>query len=644
MGDFSIANNLDANAAELQLERNQRKLSDITRRLSSGLRIQSAADDPSGLAISENLLDRVAALTTSSQNVATARNAAAVADGALATVTSVLLRIRSLAVEASSSIEDDGDRANVQAEIDSLVHEIDRISQNTNFNGQALLDGSHSGFQPAQAAQLNVTANTVLASATGTAGSNLLVQNATFIQGAAQPAMWFSIRQNVVASPNPQTVSASDTQYIEAGSAFLINGQLMHVQSVDPAAGTITAIFTSNVASGEIASPLVNANMTAAVSAGTQLVTVAGGAQPFYAGETLQVGYTSFATNDVIVVQKVISPTSFIAYFNKPQPSGTNLFSLNGTYLPANYGPGSFTYNYGGAATDSPPIGSTAYVIETSSPAFPPPAGATTRVVATGTVTGGSISSETVTFDQKVPNYFGGWFQLVTNLGLGTVPLVSTDDGTIKLNVVNTGVSIAVQETFYDTKTQTAVTSPFLLAPSEQAVLFDGVVTTLGTFTTADVGSTAYIKVQQATAAVTATTTPALSIHSGGDEGDNVQIGIPSVSAQSLRVSTLSVMPRSGSGDPTLAAEDTIGQVDYALARVLGIRATLGAQIVALSDDGSNDEIGAVQTQASESSVRDANVPADSAALALDQVDVQIGLTVLSQADNLPEQVLKLFR
>ncbi|HET9030675.1 MAG TPA: flagellin [Candidatus Aquilonibacter sp.] len=644
MGDFSIANNLNANEAEFQLGRNQSKLRDDARRLSSGLRIESAADDPSGLAISEHLMTRVEALTQSSQNVTTASNALAVADGAMSTITNILLRIRNLAVEAASSISSDGDRANLQQEVDSLVAEVNRISQNANFNGQKLLDGSHQGFQPAQAAQLTVTANTALASTSSSSQTNLLVQKASFISGAQQPTIWFALKSPVTASPSPQTVSISDASYVQPGTTYVLNGGLVKVQSVNPAAGTMTAIFSASGAVGNMVSALVGGSLTGAVAAGTQVATISGSAQPLYAGEVLQVDPINFALNDVVVVQKVLSPTSFVATFTKAHAAGAQVYSENGTTIGANFGPGNFTYSFGGTPTDGPAIGSTAYVIESSSYGFPPASGSTTRVVATGTVTAASINSQTIHFAQKIPDYFGGWFMVVNGLGLGAVPLTTTNDGTIKLQVVNTGVSIAVQETFYDTASHASVTSPYLLAPGEQTMLFDGVVTTLGTFTTADVGTSAYIKVQQATAAVTSPNTPALSIHSGASEGQNVKISIPSVSAASLRISTLSVEAPPDGGDPTLAAQDTIGQVDFALTRVLTIRAGLGAQIVGLAQESNADDLGAVNLQASESSIRDANMPADSAAFTLDQIDVEVGLSVLSQVNNLPEQVLKLFR
>ena len=175
MPGLSIANNLLANQVRYNLDKNQSALQNTVTQLSSGLRINSAADDPSGNAIATNLQTQVDAFNQASQNVQDANNAAQVALGALSTETDILQRIRSLAVEASSSINSPSDTQNLQSEINQLVLEVNRIAQNTNFNGQPLLDGSHSGFQPYVDASFNVTTNAVLAQAGGSPGSGNLL-------------------------------------------------------------------------------------------------------------------------------------------------------------------------------------------------------------------------------------------------------------------------------------------------------------------------------------------------------------------------------------------------------------------------------------------------------------------------------------
>jgi len=110
IGGISIATNLLANAVSLNLNKNQALLQTAVNRLSSGLRINSAADDPSGLAIATRLNAQSSAFDQASYNVQDANNAVTVADGALQTETNILQRIRNLAVEASSDVTSDNDK------------------------------------------------------------------------------------------------------------------------------------------------------------------------------------------------------------------------------------------------------------------------------------------------------------------------------------------------------------------------------------------------------------------------------------------------------------------------------------------------------------------------------------------------------
>ena len=163
IGGLSIANNLLANQASLNLNRNQSALGTAVNRLSSGLRINTAADDPSGLAIAESLQAQVNGFDQGARNVQDATNAAQVAEGALQTTTDILQRVRTLAVSGASDITSTSDRKNLQDEVQQLLLEVNRISQNTNFNGQNLLDGSHAGFQQQVDVNASITSNSDLA-------------------------------------------------------------------------------------------------------------------------------------------------------------------------------------------------------------------------------------------------------------------------------------------------------------------------------------------------------------------------------------------------------------------------------------------------------------------------------------------------
>ena len=634
-----------ANEVNLELSEHQQSLGTSVRDLSSGLRVNTAADDPSGNAIATSLQSHAQAFNQASQNVTNAQNAGTVADGALAAVTDILLRIRELAVGAASTVESASDRANVQTEINQLLLEINRIAQNTNFNGRALLDGSVAGYQPAQSAQANITSNSVLFSNSGTASTPnpMLLESASVFDQTQFPAIDTTLAGAVTAGT--QVVRVSSAQYIQPGMVFANGNVLASVISVDAAAGTITANFSGALAAGAEMHGWISANSTGPVGVGQHLMTLtnasyAGSAVPLYAGEILQINATTFPVNDVVVVQKVVSNDSFIATFNKAQTGPVSVYNIN--FQGAGTGAGNVEYNFTPGPSDPPPDGSPVYIEEYAG-AFGANTG-NTQVVEVGRVT---KSTPTMEFFSQPGNptgvFAGGNFEAFSGLGEGNTPVVSTVDGTILLKVIEASGQAAVQETFFNTASQLATTSSILLAPGERAELFDGVVTNLGDFSLSDVGSTAYIKVLQSVAAVTSTSNPALHVQSGADEGDVIQIGIPAVNTNTLRVSTITVIGASGT-DPTLASEDAIGQCDYALGQVTTLRAQIGAEIVRLGVDETNDDTAATELTASQSNITDLNVGQATTDFTAQQIEIELATSILTQVNNLPDEILRLFQ
>jgi flagellin len=127
----------------------QRNLGNVTerlqgnfQRLSSGLRVATAADDPAGLGISERMRSQIRSLGQASRNAQDGVSLVQTAEGAMAEANNNLTRMRELAIQASNGTVSDDDRAIIDNEFQALILEIDRISQTTNFNGLALLDGS----------------------------------------------------------------------------------------------------------------------------------------------------------------------------------------------------------------------------------------------------------------------------------------------------------------------------------------------------------------------------------------------------------------------------------------------------------------------------------------------------------------------
>ncbi|SRR5579875_1282258 len=409
IGGISIATNLLANAVSLNLNRNQGMLQTAVTRLSSGLRINNAADDPSGLAIATRLQSQSQGFDQGSLNIQDANNAATVAEGALQTETNILQRIRQLAVEASSDITSNNDKLSLQTEISQLLLEINRISQNTNFNGAYLLDGSHEGFTPQINFNAVIYSNAALAGAAAPGQTNLLVQSITY-----------AITNN---------------------------------SSVD---GTIE----------------------------------------------LQVAQITATQQGVI-------------------------FSF----------------------------------------------------------------------------------------------LSTATNGYQQLSVATVAAGTAINFTY------------------------DGVgIVTSATIGTLDVGVTTYIKVTQYVSAASNPTNPAFTVQDGPTEGDVITIGFQATNTQTLRLSNVNVAGSIGTGSGTLAAEDAIGQVDYALNQLLYTRAQFGAIIVRLNEDMDNNNIASTNLTASASNIMDLNVGQETTQYTKLQILVQVGTSVLAQSNVNAQSVLALFR
>ncbi|BFO57655.1 MULTISPECIES: flagellin [Comamonadaceae] len=158
-----MASTINTNIASLNAQRNlglsSSSLSTSMQRLSSGLRVNSAKDDAAGLAIAERMNTQVRGLAVASRNANDGISLAQTAEGALGKVGDMLQRMRELAVQASNATNSKADRTALQAEVKQLTDEIDRVSKQTTFNGQKILDGSFAGalFQVGANSGDNVT-------------------------------------------------------------------------------------------------------------------------------------------------------------------------------------------------------------------------------------------------------------------------------------------------------------------------------------------------------------------------------------------------------------------------------------------------------------------------------------------------------
>ena len=155
----TINTNVMSMNAQRNLISSQGALATSMQRLSSGLRVNSAKDDAAGLAIAERMNAQVKGLNVAARNANDGISLAQTAEGALGKVGDMLQRMRELAVQSANATNSSDDRDALQAEVKQLTDEIDRVSQQTSFNGKKILDGSFTAatFQVGANAGDNIT-------------------------------------------------------------------------------------------------------------------------------------------------------------------------------------------------------------------------------------------------------------------------------------------------------------------------------------------------------------------------------------------------------------------------------------------------------------------------------------------------------
>ncbi|ARW82602.1 flagellin B [Aeromonas salmonicida] len=180
---------INTNTSSLNAQRNlmntNKSLDTSYTRLASGLRINTAKDDAAGLQISNRLTSQVNGLDQGNRNANDGISVAQTAEGAMDEVTSMLQRMRTLAQQSANGSNNTDDRTALQQEFDQLTTEIDRISSDTTFGGQKLLDGNYKGsFQVGADAGQTITfkmtsAFTISGIASSTKGSATVATSST---------------------------------------------------------------------------------------------------------------------------------------------------------------------------------------------------------------------------------------------------------------------------------------------------------------------------------------------------------------------------------------------------------------------------------------------------------------------------------
>ena len=236
-----MAQIINTNIASLNAQRNlntsQNSLNTSLQRLSSGLRINSAKDDAAGLAISERMTSQIKGLSVASRNANDGISLAQTAEGALSEIGNNLQRIRELSVQSANATNSQTDRDALQSEVTQLVAEIDRVANQTAFNGTKLLDGSFTSklFQIGSDAGQTIGINSIVDANVAVLGKAQYAANGTGTVTAGAISGLTINSQTIADVADP----ALSNPYLANQLAFISYRNAVRQYAIYPVAGNI---------------------------------------------------------------------------------------------------------------------------------------------------------------------------------------------------------------------------------------------------------------------------------------------------------------------------------------------------------------------------------------------------------------------
>ena len=224
-----VNTNVNASVAQNALARNERSMNTAMERLSTGQRINAAKDDAAGLAIASRMTSQIRGLDVGIRNANDAISMISTADGALVEVTNMLQRMRELALQASNGTTTSTDRNYLSAEYANLLAEMERIAQNTQWNGRDILDGTANGTSGTVAFQVGANGGQTVSVNFGNATNAAVASTSGLIQDVNSAAATITAGTTASAlTKGTSAVTAIDTAITNVNSQRATFGAAMN--------------------------------------------------------------------------------------------------------------------------------------------------------------------------------------------------------------------------------------------------------------------------------------------------------------------------------------------------------------------------------------------------------------------------------
>jgi flagellin len=590
-----INTNLDALNAQRNLSTTGLAYAKSVAKLSSGMRINSAADDAAGLTISEKLRAQTAGLAQASRNAQDGISLIQTGEGALNETASILQRMRELTVQGGNDTLQASDRGAIKSEVDQLSSEINRISNTTQFNGATLLNGS-------------LTARGTQTAFNNAAATNLTGFTASTTNVSAPIAPAAAVRTGTVALSAAAAITTS-------AATVAINGYTVNINANDTAAqividinstaglgstGSVTAsldatnklVLTSN-AKGSTASVTVGAETGGNGAGISALLGLTGGTTTGYDAPPASTNGNYTVTVTQGATASVATGAANAAAVNTQAGTGAGTLTINGVNIVV-------------AASEA--TATTIANINKSGAGVTASGGAGGAFVFTSTDKGAKAITVAVSG--------AGGNTLATDLGL-TGAIATTVAGKNAAGTYSSNGGAAVG--FTSSNGSTLIGGGLQVDTSTMTA---GTVATLNSFTFTNTSS-------------------ALNLQIGANSGQTLTVGLEDMSATALGVGNLDV---TSSTAINATGTGTLAKIDEAIATVSAQRATLGAFQNRLEHTISNLGVSQSNLTASESRIRDVDMASEMVNFTKTGILQQAGQAILAQANQSGSGVMSLLR
>ena len=616
-----INTNVASLNAQRNLNRSQGQLGVALARLSSGLRINSARDDAAGLAISERFTTQIRGLNQAIRNANDGISLAQTAEGALGEAGNALQRIRELAIQSANSTNSVSDRAALNSEAAQLIAEIQRNATTTSFNGQKILDGTFSTAQFQVGAEAN---QTISFGITGATTDLLGAYQSTSVEAVSSvvftgDAAFFAIN-DVAVGASSSTSSAGVDAASATAKATAINSVTSTSGVSATATNTITGVAPVTGASLSNGDLTINGISIGSVAASGTAVTQGQSAATAINAVSNQTGVTAEADTSTGALTLTASDGRNIEL----EATAGTLQGVTNIYNAVGLD--------AGAGTDPVNHNERVVTIGTSAEFATADTGTSNDILAGDSITIGGLTYEFVED--------AGTLTTASNVAItvgdgDTVNTIASDIAaavTAQYTAGNSTVSV-VQATNSLTFTQnrfgdeTVAYTENILGTSDAATLLYEAAETTGTDATGSFAAE--------TNYGTLTLSSDANFTFSGTGLDSAGLDNASTSLSLLSAVDISTVA---------GANSAISVLDGALSQVTTIRSDLGAIQNRFQSTISNLSATSENLSAARSRVLDTDFASETAALVRAQILQQAGVSILSQANSLPQLVLSLLQ